>query len=279
MPGHETLETLVGRIRSLEVQGAKEIAIESLKWLRPFVREKGFGRDFMKVASALDASRPTAVVLHNCLEILKAERNIRTIDRLLDTLANAGKRIGEKGERLIPSGATVMTHCHSGEALSVIKHSFAAGNRLQVIATETEPRHQGFLTARELACAGVPITLITDSAVAFFMGDVDLVLVGSDAMRREGNVNKIGTLNMAMIASDDGKPFYVAGDTLKLDRRKKFVIEERPAHEVYHDLHSIRGARVRNPAFDVTPWSRVKRVITEKGVLTPGNLLRLLHEK
>jgi len=276
MPGHETLETLVGRIRSLEIQGAKEIAVESLKWLKLFVKEKGFGKDFLEVVSALDASRPTAVVLHNCIEILKEEKNLKTIDRLLDNLATASRKIGEKGSRLIPSGATVMTHCHSGEALSIIKHSFAAGNKLSVIATETEPKHQGFKTAKDLACAGVPVTLITDSSIAFFMKDVDLVLVGSDAMRREGNVNKIGTLMMAMVAKDLKKLFYVAGDTLKLDRRKKLVIEERPLHELYHGLHSIKGAHARNPAFDVTPWGYVKRVVTEKGVLTPSNLVRLL---
>jgi len=277
MPEHETLETLVGRIRSLEIQGAKEIAVESLKWLRPFVRENGFGKEFLKVVSALDASRPTAVVLHNCLEILKDEKNIRTIDRLLDNLANASKYIGNHGSRLIPAGATVMTHCHSGEALSVIKHAFASGNKLRVIATETEPRHQGFMTARDLTCAGIPVTLITDSAIAFFMKDVDLVLVGSDAMRKEGNVNKIGTLMMAMVARDMKRPFYVAGDTLKLDRRKNLIIEERSIHEVYHGLHGIRGAAVRNPAFDVTPWKYVKRVVTEKGVLTTGNLMRLMR--
>jgi len=276
MPEHETLETLVGRIRSLEIQGAKEIAVESLKWLKPFVRDNGFGKEFLKVVGELDASRPTAVVLHNCLEILKEEKNINTIDRLLDNLATASGKIGSHGARLIPAGATVMTHCHSGEALSIIKHAFAAGNKLRVIATETEPKHQGFRTARDLACAGVPVTLITDSSIAFFMKDVDLVIVGSDAMRREGNVNKIGTLMMAMVAKDLKKPFYVAGDTLKLDRRKNLVIEERPLHELYHGLRCIKGAHARNPAFDVTPWGYVKRVITEKGVMTPSNLVRLL---
>jgi methylthioribose-1-phosphate isomerase len=105
------------------------------------------------------------------------------------------------------------------------------------------------------------------------------VLVGSDAMRKDGNINKIGTLTLATVAKEFKKPFYVAGDTLKLDPRKKFVIEERPASEIYQDISSIKGAAARNPAFDLTPWKYVKRIVTEKGVLTPGNLQRLMKEK
>ena len=277
MVAREPLESLVHRIRSLQIQGAKQIAVESLKWLRPLVREKGFGKDFEHAAKALEGARPTAVVLHNCLDILRKEKNVKAIDRLLDTLARASKQIGAHGARLIPDGATVMTHCHSTEASSVILAAKAAGKNVRVIATKTEPKMQGIITLRELSAAGVPTTLIADSAIAFFMKDVDLVLTGSDAMRKDGNINKIGTLTLAIIAKEFKKPFYVAGNTLKLDPRKKFVIEERPASEIYQDIASIKGAAARNPAFDQTPWRYVKRVVTEKGVLTPGNVLRLMR--
>jgi ribose 1,5-bisphosphate isomerase len=279
MVAREPLDSIVHRIRSLEIQGAKQIAVESLKWLRPLVKETGFGKDFEHAAKALEGTRPTAVVLHNCLDILRKERNIKAIDRLLDTLSRASKQIGQHGARLIPDGSTVMTHCHSGEALSVIWAAKAAGKKVTVIATETEPKHQGIITVKELAAHGIQTTLITDGAIAFFMPEVDLVLTGSDAMRKDGNINKIGTLTMAIAAKEFNKPYYVAGNTLKLDSRKKFEIEERPASEVYHGLSSLKGISVRNPAFDLTPWRYVKRVVTEKGVLTPGNLMRLLKEK
>jgi ribose 1,5-bisphosphate isomerase len=116
--------------------------------------------------------------------------------------------------------------------------------------------------------------LIVDSAIEFFMKDVDIVIVGTDAIRKEGIVNKIGTYPLAVVAWEHKKPFYVVGSTLKLDKRKKLIIEERSPDEVY--VEHMKTLEVRNPAFDVTPWKYVKRVVTEKGILTPGNVLRML---
>jgi ribose 1,5-bisphosphate isomerase len=271
---HEGLEEFTKRIKSLEIQGAKEIAIESLKFLRNLVKEKGFGKEFDQATKKLGEARPTAVVLHNCLEILKRERSIETINKLLRQLNDATKKIGIKGSHLIKDGYKIMTHCHSGEALAVIKQAWNEGKRITVYATETEPKHQGIKTARELAELKIPVILIIDSAVEFFIKDVDIVIVGCDAFRKEGVVNKIGTYPIAVVAKEHKKPFYVVGNTLKLDKRKKLIIEERSPHEVY--VEHMKTLSVRNPAFDITPWKYVKRIITEKGILTPGNVLRML---
>ena len=267
----ETLGDIVKRIKSLEIQGAKEIAVESLKFLRKFAKKKGFGKGFDKACKKLEEARPTAVVLHNCLVILKRDKEVKTISKLLRQLNEATKKIGIKGGHLIKNGYSIMTHCHSGEAMAVIKQAWKDKKKISVYATETEPKKQGIITAKELTKMGIPTTLIVDSAIEFFIKDVDIVIVGADAIRKEGVVNKIGTYPMAVVAWEHKKPFYVVANTLKLDRRKKLIIEERPASEVYRD-----GIAVRNPAFDVTPWKYIKRVVTEKGVLTPGNVLRML---
>jgi ribose 1,5-bisphosphate isomerase len=166
-----------------------------------------------------------------------------------------------------------MTHCHSGEALSVIKQAWRQGKRFSVIATETEPLEQGIKTAKELAKLKIPVTLITDSAMGYFISDANVVIVGTDALRKEGAVNKTGTSLLALAAKENKKPFYVVANTLKLDKRKKITIEERPAKEVYKKL---KGVKIRNPAFDLTSWKFVKAVITEKGILKSKEILRLL---
>jgi len=76
---HESLNDLLKRIKNIEIQGAKEIAIHSLKFLRKLVKEKGFGKEFNQAAKKLEKARPTAVVLHNCLEVVKKEKKIETI--------------------------------------------------------------------------------------------------------------------------------------------------------------------------------------------------------
>ena len=266
------LKEMTEKIRSLKIQGAKEIAVESLKFLRKYSRKHGFGPKFSRAMRELEAARPTAVVLHNCIKVLKKDRSEKRINFLLAKLRTSPRKIAQ-ASKFIRSRQTIMTHCHSGTAVAALKYAKRHGKNIRVIATETEPKQQGIRTVKELSAAGIPVTLIVDSAVSHFMPEVDLVMVGSDAMRKEGNVNKIGSMNLALAANYYKKPYYVVASTMKLDKRKKIEIEERPASEVYK---KIRGVKVRNPAFDITPWKFVTRVITEKGIMTPGNLKRLL---
>ena len=268
------LDELLNKIKSLEIQGAKEIAIESLKFLRNYTKKNGFGKDFDKIADKIEKTRPTAVVLHNCLEVVKKERDVESINKLIGKLNRATNEIAKRGSRLIKDGYTIMTHCHSGEACALIEHAWKEGKKITVYVTETEPKHQGIKTALELSKKGMSVFLIIDSAIESFIKDVDIVIVGSDAIRKEGVVNKIGTCPMAIVAKEHKKPFYVVGNTLKLDKRKKLIIEERSPHEIYTE--HMKTLVIKNPAFDVTPWKYVKRVITEKGILTPGNILRML---
>lgn len=274
------LNKTVKAIRDVKIQGAKEIAIYSLKFLRRFCKKKGFGREFTHAANALEKARPTAVVLHKCLEIIRKKKSLETIDELLKKLQNVNREIATNGMKLFKRKQyTILTHCHSGEALSLIKALKRNGKKISVIATETDPLEQGVKTAKELKRARIPVTLIIDSAVGYFMPDVDAVVVGTDAMRKEGVVNKIGTKLYAIAAKHHRKPFYVAGNTLKFDRRKKFEIEQRPTKEVYRELIKpgrLKGVKLRNPAFDITPWKFVSRVITEKGVYTPTQIKRML---
>lgn len=267
----QDLEVFVHRIKSLEIQGAKEIALESLKFLRNYSKKKGFGKEFDSACNKLEKARPTAVVLHNCLNVLRKNKNNETIGKLISQLNGATKRIALVGGPFIKNNCVIMTHCHSGDALSLIKS--VKSKNISVIATETEPKQQGIKTAKELASVGIKTTLITDAAAGFFMKDVDAVVVGADALRKEGVVNKIGSYVLAILAYQHKKPFYVVASTFKLDSRKKIEIEERNPNEVYHGL---KGVKIRNPVFDITPWKFVTRIITEKGVMTPANILRLI---
>jgi len=262
------LHSFIRRLKSLEIQGARQIAMQSVLFLKKY--DPSFGRAFDSAALQIENARPTAVVLHNCLRILRKERNTAAADELVAKLHAATEQLASNGAKLIKNGDVLMTHCHSGEALSVVKAAKKQGKHVKVIATITEPLHQGLRTVKELKRAGIPVTLIADPATGFFMPHVDMVLTGSDAMRREGNVNKIGTQVLALTAAAHRKPYYIAADLFKLDNRKKFAIEERPAYEIWP---SIKGVAVRNPAFDITPWSCIKSIITEEGVMKPKEIV------
>ncbi len=266
------LEKAVEKIKSVKVQGAKEIAIFALKFLKKYAMKHGFGLRFEVASYVLEQTRPTAVVLHNCLEIVKKEQKMNVFDKLIKQLETATRRLAKKGAKLIPDNATIMTHCHSGEAVATIKEA-AKKKEIKVIATLTEPLMQGVKTARELKRAGIDVHLIADSATGFFMRHVDLVVVGADALRvREprGLVNKIGTFNIALAANYYKKPFYVTANSFKIDKRKKIIIEERPKE----GLINIKGIKAYNPAFDITPWKFVTKIINEKEIINPGELVK-----
>ncbi len=266
-----TPEQVVKDIKSVRVQGAREIAIYALNFLQNFAKKNGFGLKLEVVAMMLEEARPTAVVLHNALEIVKKEKKLSTIAKLLKQLETSKNEIAKVGSRIVKRNSKILTHCHSGEALAIIENS--KNKKISVIATETEPLEQGIKTVKELAKNKIPVTLITDSSVAHFMKDVDEVILGSDAIRKEGIVNKIGTLQVALAAKEFKKPFYVVGNSLKFDTRKKLVIEERPPKEVHPKL---KGVKIRNPAFDLVPWKYVSAVVTEKGIFKPGKIVRML---
>ena len=184
--------------------------------------------------------------------------------------------LAEKAQPIIKNNCKIMTKCHSSDVIAVLKLAKMRGKNITVYALETEPKHQGILTAKELSKFGIKTILIEDPACGFFIKDIDIALVGCDAIRKEGIYNKIGTYVLALVAKKHKKPFYVAGTSFKLDKRKKIEIEERPIDEVYKGIKETKYMKIRNPAFDLTPYELITRIITEQGIMTPANIKRLL---
>ena len=248
------------------------------------------------------ATRPTAVNLQWALDrIIRAAHAatssdvgaIRTLvlaeaQAVADEDVAVNRRMGAHGAPLIRDGDTVLTHCNTGAlatvdygtALGVIRAAVEQGKRVEVLADETRPRCQGArLTAWELMRDGIPVTLIVDSAAGHFMrlGKVNLVLVGADRVAANGDVaNKIGTYKLAVLARENGIPFYSVAPTSTIDlstrRGDDIPIEERDASEVTH-VEGVAlapaGVRVANPAFDVTPYRYVTGIVTENGIAYP----------
>jgi methylthioribose-1-phosphate isomerase len=193
--------------------------------------------------------------------------------------------MAEAGAALLPVGVRVLTHCNTGAlatgghgtALGVIRTAWAQGKLVHVYADETRPWLQGSrLTAWELQREGMPGTLLCDGAAASLMqqGMVDWVIVGADRIVANGDVaNKIGTYTVAVLAHEHGIPFYVAAPISTIDLAtpdgSRIPIEERSAREVTHmgpARLTPEAAKVRNPAFDVTPHKYVTAIITERGI-------------
>lgn len=261
-----------------------------------------------EAAEMLKNTRPTAANLFHAIDrCLKAaakgsvQDRVRAIVSKADTIAEddvtASRLIGEHGSALVDDGCRILTHCNAGAlafidygtALSPIRFSHGQGKDVFVFVDETRPRCQGArLTAWELEQEGIPYALIVDNAAGHFMrrGEVDMVIVGADRVAANGDVaNKIGTYEKAVVAKENGIPFYVAAPRmtfdLKCENGDNIEIEERGPDEVRwmwgvneqgepaRVLISEEEATVRNPAFDVTPSRYVTGFITEAGILEP----------
>ncbi len=266
------MATIFQEIKSLKIQGATNIAISSLKYLGKFSKTNGFGKEFDNEIEKLRNVRKTAVILHNVLNELKKEKSEKKIKLLLNELETAKERIGKNGASLIKENFQVHTHCHSTHALAVIKEAASQGKKFRVIVDITEPKLQGIITAKELSkIKNIKVILIADNAAGLALSHYshpmdDVVIVGADAIRKEGVVNKIGTYLISVAAEEEKVPFYVATTTFAVDKRNEFSIEERIPSEIYK---KIRNVEIRNPAFDVTPLEHVTKFITEKGVFSP----------
>jgi len=318
-----TYQETAEAIRDMTVRGAGAIGVAAgfgMAQAALVAPDGAVDAELARAAAALRATRPTARNLFYAIERVeeavaeadpaaKRARAVETAQALADEDARAGERIGELGQALLPSPASVLTHCNAGwlafadwgTALAPIYRAHREGKAVSVFATETRPRAQGAkLTAWELAQEGVPCTLIPDTAAGSAMrqGLIQVVLVGADRIAANGDVaNKIGTYQLAVLARTHRIPFYVAAPTSTIDLScpsgERIPIEQRADEEVLWtegvtpEGHPARvrispeGSRVRNWAFDVTPADYVTALVTERGVIRaePEAIVKLSRDR
>ena len=294
----ETPEAVYEAIKQLRVRGAPAIGCSAAIGLAVCAQRfnsTASEEHFQKIkdcAAYLDSSRPTAVnlswALKRCVAAVNEnatpqEMNQQLLDEALKITAediSLCRAIGNAGAALLKPGMGVLTHCNAGAlatagigtALAPIYAAMEAGIKVKVYSDETRPLLQGArLTAWELAVSGVDVTTICDSMASQVMreGKVGLVIVGADRVAANGDTaNKIGTYQLAIAAKYHNVPFYVALPFSTIDRNiasgAEIPIEQRNADEIFH----CDGAKVYNPAFDVTPRELITGFITERGIVT-----------
>jgi methylthioribose-1-phosphate isomerase len=294
-------EEVANAIRAMAVRGAPAIgAAAGFGIALAFSSSGGTPRERLGRAAALiRASRPTARDLFAAVE--RMERAFSRVEGKSDseiaaTMAEeacalsaegieACRAIGRHGAALLASPATVLTHCNAGAlatsgygtALGVVRGAIEAGKSIRVLADETRPFLQGArLTAWELQRDGIPVEIITDSMAGHFLasGEISAVIVGADRIAVNGDTaNKIGTYGLAVIARENGVPFYVAAPTTTIDLSiadgSAIPIETRSVSEVV-EIAGVaiapEGVEARHPAFDLTPARFITAIITERGV-------------
>ncbi len=307
-------ESIYHAIKTLMVRGAPAIGIAGAMGTVVGIKSidsqdfDTFFKEMKIVTSYLGSSRPTAVNLFwglKRMEDTALKNSQKPVSEIKEILLNEAiiileedkkicRKIGENGEAFLEEGSCVITHCNAGglatgdfgTALAVMFAATDKGKKISVYADETRPLLQGSrLTAWELMNSGIDVTLICDNMAAHTMKKkkVDCVIVGADRIAANGDTaNKIGTYSLSIIAKEHNVPFYVAAPVstfdLSIASGDEIPIEERHSDEVTCiSSHKIApdGIKVFNPAFDVTPASNIKAIITERGVIVDPNMEKI----
>ncbi|GBF51763.1 translation initiation factor 2B [Leptospira ryugenii] len=315
------LEDVITAIKEMVVRGAPAIAISGCFALALEAKHRRGSfqfSDFEGLVKKVHSSRPTAVnltfALNQARETVQNVSNWQQAYNLLVQFAiqlmekdlKDNQTLGAEGTKLFPLEQNefhVITHCNTGAlataghgtALGVIRSLRDLGKKVVVYADETRPFLQGSrLTAFEMMEEGIECYIISDGMSGWLMNQrkIDAVLVGCDRVARNGDTaNKIGTLNLAIVAKSFSVPFFVCATKdsfdLKLETGSSIPIEMRREEEVtqYDFLKDASGhpllkpgmtspleARALNPSFDVTPNFLIQSFITEMGCFPPGEI-------
>src|SRR5512143_149671 len=253
------VQRTIADIKSLKIQGARNVAKEAMGALAMAAREskakdaRSFYKEMSETAEALAQSRPTEPMMRNTLEesirFLAGEMKERGtvgdlrkgtashISAVLESIDEGARKLAEGGARLIPDDALVLTHCHSSTSTMCMIAAKKMRKRFSVVSFETRPRYQGRTTAAELAKAGIEVTSTVDGAMNLFMKKADIVIVGADSVTSRGDlINKIGTSTLAHIARMNDVSFYSAAELYKYSPMTIFgtreKIEQRDPKEV-----------------------------------------------
>lgn len=246
-------------IKSLKIQGATNVAKSAViaYSLSPSEKNK-------KILFSL---RPTEPALFNALNNMKRMSKAEVMHHF----DNSQNKINISIKNLIKNNSKIYTHCHSSTVTHALIYAKENGKKFSVYNTETRPHLQGRMTAKELSRNNIPVTNFVDSGMHEAIKSVDLVLLGADAILKNGVINKIGSEAIAEIAHVHKKPVYIVADSWKYFP-KNVKIEERDFQEVWKN--APRKIKVRNPAFEKISKLYVSKIVSELGVLSYNQFLK-----
>jgi translation initiation factor eIF-2B subunit alpha len=119
----------------------------------------------------------------------------------------------------------VLTHGGSrvvGALLGMAAETSKSGGnvRFKVIYVMNDARvSESKAVVSSLRAKGVPVATISEGAVGYAMGKVNLVIVGAEGVVENGGfISRLGTYQIALLAKAAGKPFYVAAESHKFVR-------------------------------------------------------------
>ena len=249
----ESVDKIVANIKSIKIQGARNIAKAALQAyaLLPTKETK----------EKLIHARITEPMLFHTLD------NFEKIgkEKTLEHFDSAQDKINKFVFKLIKQNSIIFTHCHSTNVINALVYAKKHGKKFEVYNTETRPLFQGRRTSLELKKYKIKSTQFIDSAARIAIKQADLIFFGADAILKSGVINKIGSGMFAEIASDEKKPVYIIADSWKFSS-VNLKIEQRSLDEIWEN--APKSIKLKNPAFEFIEKRFISKIVSELGILS-----------
>lgn len=301
------IKKIYKQIVDLEIQGATNVAIQTFQGILASLDDKRIDDDsfldrITQTGNYLAFARPNEPLAQNGVVYLRHfflqnEGNSLSIgdkknliedlcNEFLDKISSAKHDIETLNGDKLKYIDHILTHCHSTSAIKLIEGIAEGDNDFTAVCTETRPRQQGRITAKELLEAGISTTYIADSAAeSFVIGrgskPVSAVFIGCDVITMRGHcINKVGSWGIAMSAHQSSKPLYVVTPLLKIDHdtaSHEIKIEIREDREIWEN--APEELEIYNPAFEIVDAGLITGYITEYGIIKPNQIASVVKEK
>jgi len=295
---------LIDEVRNDKTHGASQLARQAASVLKVaaersqtkstdefWLEQKEIGQRLM---SARPAMAPVFNIVAHLLDVISgkvAEMELDSVrhfaiskaDEVVSDSLQAIAQIAQYGSELIADGDKIMTHSYSSTVVAMLKAAFTKHRSIEVITTCSGSGRSGEIIARELGLYGIPVTFIDDAAMGLYISTVNKVVVGADRICADSSlVNGIGTYQLALAAKKASIPLYVLCETLKFDpglSGGEVDLEEKEPSEVIEPGRLPPEVRVKNPHFDITPLELITGIVTENGLLTPGEVISYMQKQ
>ncbi len=295
---------LIDEIKNDKTHGASQLARQAASVLKVaaersqakstdefWLEQKEIGQRLM---SARPAMAPVFNIVAHLLDVISGkvvEMELDSVrhfaisraDEVVGDSLQAIAQIAQYGSELITDGDKIMTHSYSSTVVAMLKAAFTKHRNVEVITTRSGSGRSGEIIARELGLYGMTVTFIDDAAMGLYLSTVNKVVVGADRICADGSlVNGIGTYQLALAGKKASIPLYVLGETLKFDPRLssgEVDLEEKEPSEVIEPGRLPPEVRVKNPHFDITPLELITGIVTENGLLTPGEVISYVQKQ
>jgi ribose 1,5-bisphosphate isomerase len=287
----KNIEIIAKDIKNIKIQGASNIELAAIKGILELIkRTDRLGEKLIEQVKEninhLVIQRPNEPKLRNSMNYIyqnvkkyssNTEPLILEIEKYEEYVKQGNDKISDMASQLINNKTKVLTHCHSTLVVNAFKKAYDRGIDFEVFCTETRPRYQGRITAKELSDYGIKTTLVTDASVTHILKPIDYFFTGSDVVFSDGSImNKLGTYLISIAAKEFKTNHIVLTSThcVETNELLGFVqeVEERPIDEIWEKETRPEKLKIINPAFDIVPNELIDKFITEEGVFSPETL-------